>query len=74
MSREEIIQKTLHTLKVLPDDKLKEVLDFADFVLKKYEEVILQQGIQKLQENSETFSFLNEEENLYSLKDIKEKF
>jgi hypothetical protein len=74
MSREEIIQKTLHTLKVLPDDKLKEVLDFSDFVLKKYEEVILQQGIQKLQENSETFSFLNEEENLYSLKDIKEKF
>jgi hypothetical protein len=74
MSREEIIQKTLHTLKVLPDDKLKEVLDFADFVLKKYEEVILQQRIQKLQENSEAFSFLNEEENLYSLKDIKEKF
>jgi hypothetical protein len=74
MSREEIIQKTLHTLKVLPDDKLKEVLDFSDFVLKKYEEVILQQGIQKLQGNSETFSFLNEEENLYSLKDIKEKF
>ena len=74
MTREAIIQRTIQALKVLPEEKAQQVSDFADFMLKKYEELILQQGIQTLQSDSETFQFLNEDEELYSISDIKEKF
>jgi hypothetical protein len=74
MTKETIIEKTVKTLNVLPLDKAEEVADFADFILKKHEEYILQKGIYKITEDSEAFHFLNEEEIIYSLKDIKEKY
>jgi hypothetical protein len=74
VTRETIIQKTIQALKALPKEKAEEVSDFADFMLKKYEEITLQQGIQTLQADSETLQFLNEDEELYSTADIKEKF
>jgi len=52
----------------LPVEKIEEV---ADFVLKKYEEYILQNGIYKIVEGSQAFNFLNEEEVLYSKKILK---
>jgi hypothetical protein len=73
LTKEAIIQKTLEALKVLPKEKAEEISDFADFLLRKYEELSLQQGIQTLQSQSETFNFLNEDEELYSLADIKDK-
>jgi len=54
----------------LPVEKIEEVADFADFVLKKYEEYILQNGIYKIVEGSQAFNFLNEEEVLYSKENI----
>jgi hypothetical protein len=74
LTKEAIIQKTLEALKLLPKEKAEEISNFADFLLRKYEEVTLQQGIQKLQAKGETFNFLNEDEELYSIRDIKEKF
>lgn len=74
MTKEAIIEKTLKTLNALPAEKAGEIADFADFVLKRYEEHILQNGIYKMVEGSEAFNFLNEEEVLYSKKDIKEKY
>jgi hypothetical protein len=73
MTKEAIIEKTVKTLNILPSEKAEEVADFADFILKKHEEYILQKGIYKLTEDSETFNFLNEEEVLYSVKDVKKK-
>ena len=74
MTKEAIIEKTLKTLNVLPAEKAEEIADFADYVLKKYEEHILQEGIYKIVEESDAFNFLNEEEVLYSKKDIKGKY
>lgn len=74
MTKAAIIEKTLKTLNTLPADKAEEVADFADFILKKHEEDTLQKGIYKLTADSEAFSFLNEEEVIYSKKDIKEKY
>jgi hypothetical protein len=73
LTKETIIQKTLEALKILPKEKAEEISDFADFLLRRYEELSLQQGIQTLQSQSETFNFLNEEEELYSPADIKDK-
>lgn len=74
MTREAIIQKTIKTLHLLPNEKAAEIADFADYVLKKHEEHILKSGIEKLVEQSETFRFLKDEEELYSVNDIKEKY
>ena len=74
MSRAEIIEKTINALNKLPESKGEEVADFADFMLKKTEEENLQSGIHYSIEHSDTFSFLNEEEELYTLDDLKEKF
>lgn len=74
MTREAIIQKTIQALQILPQDKAQEISDFADFMLRKYEDLILQQGLQILQQESKSFAFLNNDEELYSLSDIKEKF
>ena len=38
MTREAIIQKTVATLSKLPQNKVEEVADFADFLLKQQED------------------------------------
>ena len=72
MSRETLLKKTFNTLSKLPPDKVKEVSDFADYILKKYDEEILQKGIEKLISQSKTYDFLKDEEDLYSFEDLKE--
>lgn len=74
MSRETLIKRTFNTLSKLPPDKVKEVSDFADFILKTYDEEILQKGIEKLVSNSTTYYFLKDEEDLYSVEDLKETY
>jgi hypothetical protein len=74
MTKEAIVEKTIRTLKKLPADKVGEVAEFADFVLKNYEENILQKGIEKLVEQSDVFQFLHDEEDLYTDDDIKRKY
>ena len=74
MSRAEIIEKTIIALNSLPENKGEEVVNFADFLVKKNDEQQLQKGIHYMIENSEAFSFLKEEEDIYTLDDLKEKF
>ena len=69
-----IFQNTVATLAKLPPKKIEEVSNFADFILKKYEEEMLQKGIQHLVNTSETFAFLEKEEDSYTLEDLKIRF
>ena len=74
MTKELLIQKTIATLSKLPQDKATEVADFADFILNKYNEVLLQKGIEKLVSDSKTFDYLKTEEELYTVSDLKERY
>ncbi|WP_181305055.1 hypothetical protein [Rufibacter sp. XAAS-G3-1] len=74
MTREVLIQRTIDNLSKLPDQKLKEVSDFAEFLLSKLEDSLLTEGIQKLAMDSKAFQFLEEEEELYTEADSKEKY
>jgi hypothetical protein len=74
MTREAIIQKTMEVLSVLPTDKLEEVSDFADYILKKYDDRSLKGEMQAIVEESDTFYFLKDEEDLYSVEDLKERY
>lgn len=74
MTREKLIAKTIDRISRLPDQKLKEVSDFADFLLSKIEDGEITEGIQKMAAESESFHFLEEEEELYKASDLKEKY
>lgn len=74
MTREAIIERTIITMNRLPDEKMLEISDFADFIIKRYKEILLTDEIQKLATYSKSFDFLNDEEEIYSVEDLKEKF
>lgn len=74
MTKVSIINRTVETLQQLPENKIVEVAEFAEFLLKKQEEQMLQKGIEILISESETFAFLKEEEDLYTLEDLKERY
>ena len=56
----------------LPDEKAEKISDFADFVLKRYEEQLLTSGIQQLVADRRAFEFLDKEEDIYTVSDLKE--
>ncbi|UXE68105.1 MAG: DUF2281 domain-containing protein [Chryseotalea sp. WA131a] len=74
MSREALIKKTIQSLDKLPDHRVKEVSDFAEFLLSKIENQILTEGIQKLAANSKSYQFLEDDPDLYSVSDLKERY
>jgi uncharacterized membrane-anchored protein YjiN (DUF445 family) len=74
MKRQNIVERTLKAINQLPEDKAVEISDFADFVLKRYEEQELVKGIQKMASESQAFDILNNEEEIYSLADLKEVY
>lgn len=71
MTRENTIERVIQTIKRLPNDKLQEVTNFISFLLTQYEEEQMNRGIQKLSVDSKTFEFLNQEEGIYSINDLK---
>jgi hypothetical protein len=74
MRKQIIIERTLKAINQLPDDKAIEISDFADFLFKRYEEEELAKELQSVISESDTFSFLNEEQEIYTIKDLKEVF
>ena len=67
MSKQAIIE----IINQLPESKAEEISDFADSVIKRYEEQALTEGIQNIVSDSQAFEFLSKEEEIYSEKDLK---
>lgn len=74
MTRQLLIQKTIDNLSKLPEQKLKEVSDFTEFLLSKVDDSLIAEGIQQLAVNSKSLRFLEDEEDLYTADDLKEKY
>ena len=74
MERVSFIEKTIKIINQLPENKVEEVSDFAAFILKKYEESLLQDNITELTEQSKSYDFLREDEVVYSIADVRLKY
>ncbi len=74
MSRKTIINRTVNMLDQLPEDKLQQAVDYIQYLLWKYEQETLIKGVSKLNIESESFRFLEEEEDLYTVEDLKERY
>ncbi|HNP19865.1 MAG TPA: hypothetical protein PKL31_15610 [Fulvivirga sp.] len=61
-------------LKKLPDHKLQEITDYMDFILKSVSDQELVQGMQVLASTSKAYDFLKEDEDLYTVNDLKETY
>ena len=71
MDKQILIKKTITNIQRLPVTKVKEVNDFAEFLLNKIDNQIMTQGIQEIASLSKSFDFLNQEPDLYSINDLK---
>ena len=74
MEKEIIIEKIVKILNMLPQDKVMKVAEFTNYLFKKHEDHKLQKGIEHIVERSQTFQFVNDDEVLYTVDDIKEKY
>ena len=74
MTKQMLISKTINNLSKLPENRIKEISEYAEFLLRNIDEKITTEGIQKLVSDSKSFEFLKEEEDLYTRDDLKEVY
>ncbi len=74
MTKQAIIERTVKAINQLPEDKAEDISAFADFVIKQYEDHKLIEAIQQVTAKSDAFQFLETEEDLYKLSDLKEVY
>jgi hypothetical protein len=74
MTKQIMIEQTLKVFNQLPEEKVEEISNFADFILKRYEESELLRGIEKIASEGNTFNFLNDEKDLYTMADLKKVY
>jgi hypothetical protein len=72
MKKKEMLKDTIDKLRLLDETNLQEANDFVEFLLHKVSDEELSQEIQKQAQEGKSFKFLNEEEELYSIEDLKE--
>jgi hypothetical protein len=74
MTKKAIIERTLRAIEKLPIEKAEEISDFADFMMKRFEEGLLTDDIHSLNSAGKAFDFLEEEEDIYKVSDLKEVY
>lgn len=74
MKKDELVNKTLKNIKKLPKNKVEEVNNFIEFLLSRIDNQLINDEIQNLVMKSDTYVFLKDEPEIYSVNDIKEKY
>lgn len=74
MSRQAIIDRTIKAISMLPEERAEEISNFAEFMSKRYEEYLLSKGMLHIAAENKSYAFLNDEEDLYTLEDLKEVY
>ncbi len=74
MNKKVLLDATIKKMKQLPEDKIREVSDFVEFLLQRREEHVLTEGIKQISSESKSFKFLQEEEDIYTVNDLKERY
>lgn len=74
MERNILIEKAVENITRLSDRQVQEVADFAEFLLNKANNEFWVENIQQILSESNTFNFLKEEPEIYSVKDIRKGY
>lgn len=71
MTKQTFIEQTLKAIDQLPENQSKRI---ADFALKCFEEFNLNKELTQFHSKNTALNFLNDDEELYSVADLKEVF
>ena len=74
MEREVLMEKTIRKIGQLPTTRIREVNDFVDFMIQRAEDSLITEGLQQLVSGSQTYDWLYNEPELYTVNDLKVKF
>ena len=74
MSKNELLEKTNQVLEKMQESSVLEVFHFAEYLLQKSGDPISSIGLTKIMANGGAFDFLENEPDLYSLKDCIEVY
>jgi hypothetical protein len=74
MTKQFILNQAILSISQLPVEKIREVSDYAEYLLKKHEDKIIQKGINQMVNQSQAYEFLHDEEDLYTVADLKERY
>lgn len=69
MSKSELIDKTVTSLTILPEAQVREIADFADFLLTKISNKLLTDEVTLLNAHSQSFQFLEADTDIYTVND-----
>ena len=68
------MQKTIRTIEQLPTRHVREVNDFVEFIIRRTDDAMITEGLQKLTSCGNTCDFLYDEPELYSVNDLKVRY
>lgn len=71
MSKKEIIEKIINAINQLPQEKAEEISNFTDYIYNQYEVELLRAGMVVLTDESNSFEFIKNEDDVYTLADVK---
>lgn len=74
MSKTELIEKTIASMNQLSENELKEIHDFAEFLLLRIQKKILSEEVTEMNVNSKSFKFLADDKDIYTVNDLKVKY
>ncbi len=74
MTKQQIISDTLDIMNKLPDSKAEEIRNILVNYYNEKDNEIFEKGFKQLISSSETYSFLNNEPDLYSEKDLAVRY
>jgi hypothetical protein len=74
MTKQFILNQAILSISQLPVEKIREVADYAEYLLKKHEDKIILKGIEQMINQSNAYEFLHDEEDIYTVADLKERY
>jgi hypothetical protein len=74
MEREVLVKSTVDKIEQLPISRIQEVNDFVEFIIQKADDSFITEGLQQLSSYGNTYDFLYDEPDLYTVNDLKVKF
>ena len=74
MEREMLMQKTVRKIEQLPTKQVQKVNDFVEFIIRRTDDAMVTEGLQQLSLCGQTYDFLYDEPDIYSVDDLKVRF
>ena len=74
MECEMLMQKTIRKIEQMPATQVQKVDDFVEYIIRRTNDAMITDGLQQLSSCGNTYDFLYDEPDIYSVDDLKVRF